>query len=192
MEPEKAICSGILIIVVVLGIAIASLFITYDPGPSGGGDSDTGLQGITTNTDLEELNLTIPNWSLLMSDGEHMEMHSLLGYFVVIDLMQTGECIPCQEQTVYLKDLHHDYEGIVKILSLSLVLSDTVERLASFKSDNDIPWDVGLDSGGVFGSYFNAYSVPTLIIIDSEGLIRWMHVGTWSNEAIGLTLAQLF
>jgi len=191
MEPEKAICSVVLIVVVILGISIAGLFITNDPGTSGGDDNDTDLQGITTDTDLEELNLTIPNWSLLMSDGEYLEMHSLFGYFVVVDLMQTGECIPCQTQTTYLKDLHSDYEGIVRILSLSLVLSDTVDRLASFKSDNSIPWDVGLDSDGVFGSYFNAYSVPTLIIIDPEGLIRWMHVGTWTNEAIGLTIAQL-
>ena len=191
MEPEKAICAGITIVIVILGISIATLFITFDPGtPSNNGS--TGLQGITPDTDMEELNLTVPNWSLQMSDGEYLEMHSLFGYFVVIDLMQTGECIPCQEETAYLKDLHDDYEGIVAILSISLVLSDTVDRVTNYKSSNSIPWQVGLDTGGVIGTYFNAHSVPTLIIIDSEGLIRWLHIGVWSNEAIGLTLANLY
>ncbi len=191
MEPEKVICAGITIVIVILGISIATLFITFDSGtPSNTGS--TGLQGIIADTDLEELNLTVPNWSLQMSDGEYLEMHSLFGYFVVIDLMQTGECIPCQEETSYLKDLHHDYEGIVAILSISLVLSDTVDRVANYKSSNSIPWQVGLDTGGVIGTYFNAHSVPTLIIIDSEGLIRWLHIGVWSNEAIGLTLANLY
>ncbi|MGY5853550.1 MAG: TlpA disulfide reductase family protein [Candidatus Thorarchaeota archaeon] len=190
METEKMVCAGITIILVVLGISIATLFLTFDPGASNNGG--TGLQDITPNTDMEELNLTIPNWSLLMSDGEYLEMHSLFGYFVVVDLMQTGDCIPCQTQTSNLKDLYEDYEGIVEILSLSLVLSDTVDRVADFKSDSSIPWIVGLDTGGVFGSYFNAQSVPTLIIIDDDGLIRWLHIGTWSNEDIGLTLARLY
>lgn len=190
MEPEKIACVGITIVLVVVGFSIATLFLTLDPGATNGGGTD--LQGITTNTDLKELNLTIPNWSLLMSDDEYIEMHSLLGQFVIVDLMQTGDCIPCQTQTSYLKDLYEDYEGVVEILSLSLVLSDTVERLADFKSENSIPWLVGLDSGGVFGSYFNAHSVPTLIIIDYEGLIRWVHVGTWSDDEIRLTIARLY
>jgi len=74
---------------------------------------------------------------------------------------------------------------------LSLVLSDTVARVAQYKEQNGIQWQVGLDTQGVFGSYFNARSVPTLIIIDDEGFFRWAHVGVWFPDSIEAILSHL-
>ncbi len=181
--------SGLFCVLIILGVGIAAIFLTYDPGSSN--TSDNSTSSITEDTDLLELELAAPNWGLLMSDGEVLELHSLQGSFVVVDLMQTGECIPCQQQTTHLKNLYEDYEGRLEIISLSLVLSDTIERVENYKSDNSISWYVGLDTGGVFGSYFNARSVPTLVIIDDDGYFRWLHVGVWSSEDISETLSTL-
>ncbi len=190
MESWQMLVAGVVCVLVVVGIGIAAVVLMSAPPPSGGG-TDNPTSDIPTDTDLESRNLEAPNWNLIMSDGELLELHSLRGKFVVVDLMQTGECIPCEIQTDHLKSLYESYEGRIEVLSLSLVLSDTVQRLANYKSTNDIDWYVGLDTNGVFGSYFNAQSVPTLIIIDDEGYFRWVHVGVWAESEISATLSQL-
>ena len=190
MESWQMLLAGTLCILIVLGIGIGVLFLTYDPAPSNS-DTENSRDAITTDTDLKDLNLLAPNWNLLMSDDSILELSSLRGSFVVVDLMQTGDCIPCQYQTTYLKSVFEDYEGRLEILSLSLVQSDTVKRLAEYKSTNGITWYVGLDTNGVFGSYFNVQSVPTLIIIDDEGYFRWVHVGVWTDSEISATLSDL-
>jgi thiol-disulfide isomerase/thioredoxin len=186
----KYLAIGIIMAIVVLAFAIGALFLTFDPGASNG-NGGSGTQSIVPDTDLGELALEAPNWNLQMSDGEFLELQTLRGSFVVIDLMQTGECIPCQTQTEHLRDLYTAYEGRLEILSLSLVLDDTVERTAEYKSENAITWRVGLDTQGAFGSYFNVRSVPTLVVIDDEGFFRLLHVGVWSRDDIEMTLAQM-
>ena len=190
MDELKAVTIVIVISLLVLGVAVGYSFLEYEPPNTDGGGGSSGTQ-IQKDTDLIDLSLEVPNWGLLMSDEEILELESLEGKFVVVDLMQTGECIPCQTQTGYLKDLYIEYEDSIEIISLSLVLSDTINRVASYKSDNDIDWKVGLDTSGVFGNYFNAQSVPTLIIIDSDGYFRWLHVGVWSNSDISSTISLL-
>jgi len=190
VDSMKYLAIGIIMVLVVLGFSIGALFLTFDPGVSNENGSN-GRRSVVPDTDLVELELEAPNWNLLMSDGEYLELQTLRGSFVVVDLMQTGECIPCQIQTGHLKDLYSAYEGRLEILSLSLVLTDTVERVAEYKSDNGITWKVGLDTDGVFGSYFNVASVPTLVVIDDEGYFRWFHVGVWSPDEIEMTLVQL-
>jgi thiol-disulfide isomerase/thioredoxin len=186
LDSVKGIIAAVVLLLGVLGLIIGATFLTYDQGTN-----DPGSKTIQENTDLRQLELVAPNWNLLMSDDEILELHSLRGKFVVVDLMQTGVCVPCQMQTTHLKTLYDGYENRIEILSLSLVLSDTVSRIASYKEENSIPWKVGLDTSGVFGSYFNARSVPTLIIIDGEGYFRWLHVGIWSSDDISSTLSAL-
>ncbi len=190
MESWQMLVAGAVCVLVIVGIGVAAVVLMSAPPPTGGG-TDNPTSGIPTDTDLKSRNLETPNWNLIMSDGDLLELHSLRGKFVVVDLMQTGECIPCEIQTVHLKSLYESYEGRIEIISLSLVLSDTVQRVANYKSSNDIDWYVGIDTNGVFGSYFNAQSVPTLIIIDDDGYFRWVHVGIWTESEISATLSQL-
>ena len=169
LDSMRWLAFGIVVALVAIAFTVGILLFTYDSGGTGG-NGGNGSQSIATDTDLA--GSEAPNWNLLMSDGGILELNSLRGSFVVVSLMQTGECVPCQQQTSHLKDLYADHEGRLEILSLSLVLSDTVARVAQHKEQNGIQWQVGLDTQGVFGSYFNARSVPTLIIIDDEGFFR--------------------
>jgi peroxiredoxin len=171
LDSMRWLAFGIVVALVAIAFTVGILLFTYDSGGTGG-NGGNGSQSIATDTDLAGSESEAPNWNLLMSDGGILELNSLRGSFVVVSLMQTGECVPCQQQTSHLKDLYADHEGRLEILSLSLVLSDTVARVAQHKEQNGIQWQVGLDTQGVFGSYFNARSVPTLIIIDDEGFFR--------------------
>jgi len=188
LEPEKLIAVGLISVIVIIGVVIGATYLTFDPGTSSNGDED---EAMAPDTDLGGLNLEAPNWGLLTSNDEILNLHDLRGKFVVVDLMQTGECQPCVEQTSHLKELHNDHGDNIEIISLSLILTDTVSRLAEYKSENDIPWFVGLDTSGVFGEYFNVQYVPTLVIIDDEGYFRWYHAGLWECDDMSETLSQL-
>jgi len=188
LEPEKLIAAGLISVVAIVGVIIGATYLTFDPSTSNNDNED---EAMAPDTDLGDLNLEAPNWGLLTSDDEVLNLHDLRGKFVVVDLMQTGECLPCIEQTSHLKELHNGHGDSIEIISLSLILTDTVSRLAQYKSENDIPWFVGLDTSGVFGEYFNVQYVPTLVIIDDEGYFRWYHGGLWEYDDMSKTLSQL-
>jgi len=102
LDSMRWLAFGIVVALVAIAFTVGILLFTYDSGGTGG-NGGNGSQSIATDTDLA--GSEAPNWNLLMSDGGILELNSLRGSFVVVSLMQTGECVPCQQQTSHLKDL---------------------------------------------------------------------------------------
>jgi hypothetical protein len=63
--------------------------------------------------------------------------------------------------------------------------------MADYKEQHEAEWDHGLDTGSVFSEYFDVQSIPTLVIIDSEGYFRWVHVGVWQTDSMRSTISDL-
>jgi hypothetical protein len=63
--------------------------------------------------------------------------------------------------------------------------------MADFKEAHETEWQHGLDTDRVFGEYFSVSSIPTIVIIDSEGYFRWMHVGLWTADNMRSTISSL-
>ncbi|MGY5857877.1 MAG: TlpA disulfide reductase family protein [Candidatus Thorarchaeota archaeon] len=183
MEPEKMVIVGVVLVVVVVGLTVGvSLFTFQDPND--GGDHGTGLTEITLDVDLLELGLQVPSdWEFEMADGSTLQMSDLDGKIILVDLMATW-CSSCASQNTYLQSVYDTLAGPLEILSLTIDHSETVGMIADYQSDNGLPWDHGLDTDAKFTSYFSVTSVPTLVLIDSDGYFRYVHVGTWTTAVI--------
>jgi thiol-disulfide isomerase/thioredoxin len=177
---------------VVVGIVVGVAFLTFDPGPNGGSNTTPpALTTIVPNRDLLSLELQAPNWELEMSDGETLKLDELRGRLVIVDLMATW-CGPCETQVEFLKEIYSDYGSAIWIISLTVDLSETAQMMADYKEDHETEWQHGLDTDGVFGSYFSVNSIPTLVIIDSDGYFRWMHEGVWDTDSMRSTISSMF
>jgi thiol-disulfide isomerase/thioredoxin len=182
MEPEKMAITGVVIVIVVVGLAVGVTMFTFQPNDTGG--NDTTLTGITADRDLLELGLQVDSsWEFDLSDGTTVTMGDLAGKIIVVDLMATW-CTYCITQNAYLETVHESLGGPVVILSLTIDRSETVQMMADYKSDKGLSWDHGLDTDAKFASYFSVTSVPTLILIDSDGYFRYMHIGVWSDAVL--------
>jgi thiol-disulfide isomerase/thioredoxin len=195
METEKLLLVVVLSAIIGVGMLFGFILLGYQPDSNGNDSSDntptiTAPAGIEDDTDLLELGLEAPDWELLMSNEETITLHSLRGEFIVIDLMATW-CTSCASQNTELKQIQEDYSDSVRIISLTVDLSESAALMAEYKENHDLPWDHGVDSNGVFASYFNVAYIPTIVLVDENGYFRWVHTGYWPSEDISDTLNEL-
>jgi hypothetical protein len=79
----------------------------------------------------------------------------------------------------------------IHLISLTVDVSETAAMMDTYMTDRDLPWPHGLDTQSVFSNYFNVQFIPSIVIIDNEGYIRWFHEGIWSEPNMAETLALL-
>ena len=181
MEPEKMAVTGILLVVIVLGLTLGVSMFTFQ-APEG---------SIVADTDLLELGLQVSsNWSFAMADGTTLSIGDLSGKIILVDLMATW-CSTCSTQNAYLETVYDTLAGTLEILSLSVDISETVQMMDDYQTTNGLPWDHGLDTGSLFTNYFQVTNVPTLILIDGDGYFRYMHIGLWSEAVITDKVASI-
>ncbi|MCK4568374.1 MAG: TlpA family protein disulfide reductase [Candidatus Thorarchaeota archaeon] len=188
MEPEKMVITGIILVVVVLGLTLGVSVLTFQ-APEGS-SNDTTLTGIVADRDLLELGLQIPtDWTFEMADGTTLSISELSGKIILVDLMTTL-CGACSTQNAYLETVYDNLAGSLVILSLSVDSSETAAMMDDYQSTNGLSWDHGLDEAK-FTNYFQVTSIPTLILIDSDGYFRYMHIGLWSDVVITDKVASI-
>lgn len=189
MQPEKALAAIVISTIVVLGFAIGFTFLTFDGGtPNNTTTTTTG--NIAQDVDLRGLGVQLPDWNLVMSDGSYQPLHELRDRFLVVDLMATW-CSSCTIQNENLKTLYNNMGDNIHLISLTVDNQETEAMMAAYMTDNDLPWPHGLDTQSVFSNYFNVQYIPSIVIIDNEGYLRWYHVGLWSEADMAETLASL-
>ena len=187
MEPDKMVITGLVIVVVVVGLVVGvSLFAYQAPDPEGGHTGD-----ITFDTDLLDLGLQVPSdWEFELSNGTSISLSDLNGKTVLVDLMTTW-CTTCIAQNSILESLHDSMVGSLYILSLTVDRSETTAMMADYQTDKGLPWDHGLDTGAKFANYFNLAYVPTMVLIDGDGYFRYVHEGPWTLASMSDTITSL-
>ncbi len=182
METEKMMIIGLMIVIIAVGlvIGVAMLAATIPSGGDSGGSSSSSL---TPDTDLIDEELAVPDWGLLMSDEEVVQMSDIEGQFVIVDLMGLN-CPACETQNDEFKDLIEDMGDSIILISLSVDSSTTASQMANYKEEHELTWYHGLDTNGVFSNYFSIRFTPTVIIIDDDGYFRMYHEGVWDSDDI--------
>ena len=189
MEPEKLAVVGVTLAVVVVGLLIGVSFLTFPANDDDDGGHNQ-LTRTTQDTDLLELGLEVPStWEFEMSDGTTLALNDLEGMVVLVDLMATW-CTSCSTQNEYLETIHEDLSGSVVVISLTVDSDETVSMIADYKSNKGLSWAHGLDNRR-FLNYFSISSIPSMVLIDSDGFFRYFHIGLWSDVSISTTIASI-
>jgi len=136
----------------------------------------TMLRGLTAYTLL--VNKKAPLFTLTDINGANCSLNEFEGKIVVIDFFATW-CGPCKTQMPQLSQICEKYNiSEVVVMSISVdPSSDTVEKLKQFASDNNMTWTVARGTAEVTKNYGIAV-IPTLLIMDQNGTIRYAHVGS--------------
>jgi thiol-disulfide isomerase/thioredoxin len=118
-----------------------------------------------------------PLFTLTDIDGNECTLSAWREKVVVLDFFATW-CGPCEPELVHLAELYETYSGNeVQIVSISVDPAyDTVERLHQFRVGHAVSWIIVRDTASV-SSQYNIEYIPTLVIVDQSGRIRYRHVG---------------
>ena len=120
-------------------------------------------------------------------DGETVRLADLRGRVVVVNVWATW-CLPCRVETPGFVDLQSEFEGEVQFLGLSTDDSDADVRAFADEYDVNYPMLVGPNYAG---TGYHVPLLPTTILIDRDGHVRFQHEGLLLAHALRPALRAL-
>lgn len=128
-----------------------------------------------------------PDFTLFdINRNEDFSLSDYQGRVVLIDLFRMQpSCPPCINEIPHLKDVYNKYsQNELAVMSISVSSLDTDETLRSdFVEEYDIPWIVAC-GGSQIASKYSVSGVPTLVIVDAEGYVRYRHEGVTGESTL--------
>jgi len=120
-----------------------------------------------------------PDFILTDIDGNSFSLNDYRGRAVLLDFFHTN-CTPSVNQFSELVILHEDFGEKLVIISIS---TENETILRDFGEAYSINWTIAKDTSNVFDMYTVSY-LPTLVIIDLQGYIRYTHVGLTEESVL--------
>ena len=133
----------------------------------------------TTNENM------IPNLKLKMLDGSKSTIHELVKDGpIMIDFWATW-CVPCKKVMKYLDQYHQDYaDKGFKVLMINQDTPRSIGKVKSYIRSQNHQFLVSLDPNKALAKKLNGLVMPTLILVDKGGIIKWRHQGYVPGEEV--------
>ncbi len=134
------------------------------------------------NTDSESI---IPDLKVRLLNGSSTTLHQLSQNGpLLIDFWATW-CVPCKKVMKYLNQYHEDYANDnFKVLMINTDTPRSLGKVRGFIKSQDYSFNVGMDPNKVLSKKLNGMIMPTLILVDKGGVIKWRHQGYVAGEEI--------
>jgi len=120
-------------------------------------------------------------------EGKEKKLSNYRGKVVVLDLWATW-CEPCQTQMLELRKIYQYYDMTeLQILSVDVGIGETASQIIDFKQQfanygYSLDWTFGLEKDNL-DEYMPESGIPTLVIFDQQGNLKYRHVGfSFFNE----------
>ncbi len=127
-----------------------------------------------------------PEFALAGFGGEHSGTKEHAGKVLVLDFWATW-CTPCVKQMPALQKIKEDPElkGVVHILSINTddATPDRETKVSRFLKYHELTLDVLFDDGSA-SKLYNVGAIPTLVIIDPQGVVRYGDSGVLSESKL--------
>ena len=93
---------------------------------------------------------------------------------VLIDFWATW-CGPCRQAMPELQALHDEYGAKIEILSINE--GEPVDKVAAYATAQKSTLHFVLDPDAGIGSKYGVTGIPTQVLVDKQGVVRWIQVG---------------
>lgn len=122
--------------------------------------------------DDKKINSIVPDEKIRMINGEFSELKDYVGTGPLLLEFWTTWCPNCPKQMGYLSDIaEHFKDNGVKVLGINLNAPKIVNKVKPYVQTKNFNYDVAIDPEYKLGDYFEVSSIPTLLLVDKDGLI---------------------
>lgn len=167
-----------------LVIAVSAVFV---PRPS---STPTKAPGHNQPAEVVSVHPVAPDFTLTDLTGREVKLSDLKGQVVIVDFWATW-CGPCRFETPWLVELRDRYhkQG-VEVIGISLDDGD-VDAVKEFAKEFKISYPLVMGTQRVTEDYGPISAVPTMFIVDRQGLVRVRHEGMMSFADIEEAIKKL-
>ncbi len=136
----------------------------------------------TNGVFAQSVNAPAPLFSGTTMDGKVVQLSDYKGKVVLLDIWASW-CGPCQEEMPFLMDTYKQYndQGLV---ILAVNIDNDVQNVQKFISRLEAPpaFPIILDKDSKIPPLYQVKGMPTTVLIDRNGLIRYQHKGFKSEK----------
>lgn len=138
-----------------------------------------------------EVGRLAPSFELKALGGGSVSLVQLRGRPVLINFWASW-CAPCRTEMPDLILTHraHLAEGLA-VVAVNLTDQERMKDVRQFVADLGIPFPVLLDDRGRVRDRYRLAAVPTSVFVDRIGIIRVIHPGPISRQAIDRAVATI-
>ena len=116
-----------------------------------------------------------PNFTLKSMSGKNLKLSEMTGNVVLINFWASW-CGPCRQEMPLLNDLHNKYEPL-GFTVLGVNVEEQSEAALGFINDYPVDFPVLLDSKNKVSKLYNVVAMPTTVVVDRDGNMRFLHKG---------------
>lgn len=121
-----------------------------------------------------EIGQAAPNFKLQDLTGQQVSLNEFKGKIVLLDFWATW-CGPCRMTMPVVESLQKEYAGTMVLLAVNLQEPHDIVR--DYIRAHGIHSRVLLDEDGAVGTMYGAEAIPMQILIDKQGIIRFVMAG---------------
>lgn len=142
------------------------------------------LTSLSSGAENSDRNI-IPDLKIKLLDGTKTSIHQLVQDGpLMIDFWATW-CVPCKKVMKYLDQYHNEYKDQgFKVLMINTDSPRSIGKVKSYIRSQKHSFHVGLDPNKVLSKKLNGMVMPTLILVDKGGEIKWRHQGYLPGEEV--------
>ena len=114
-------------------------------------------------------------------NGDTLRLSSLRGQRLLVNFWATW-CPPCREEMPELDKFAAQYSGTVAFYAVNI--QEPASKVSEFMQTHNYKMPVLLDHDGTIGKQFRVSAIPTTVIVDKNGIIKYRKPG-------GVTFAEI-
>jgi len=134
----------------------------------------------SASTGSASTSVAAPNFTLKSLAGKNIKLSELTGNVVLVNFWASW-CGPCRQEMPLLNAIHNKYEPL-GFTVLGVNVEEQVENARSFIHDRPVDFPILLDSNNQISQLYNVLAMPTTVVIDRDGNIRFIHQGYQSGD----------
>ena len=174
--------------IAIIVLAVAIVFVNLWEPKNKDAASEEEVSTIFENVEVSdssgiEIGKAAPDFELVTLKGESVKLSDYKGKKVILNFWATW-CPPCKAEMPHMQRFYDENkENGIEILAVNLTdLNSGKESIESFVKDYGLTFEIPLDQNGDIGRQYQAFTIPTSYLIDSNGIISNKIVGPMDEE----------
>ena len=132
-----------------------------------------------------------PDLTLTSLDGNSIKFSDLRGKNIIINYWVTW-CAPCKDELPALDKISRDYQNKnLVVISVNGINQDQIDAVHELVDELGLTHQIALDEDQSFWETYLVHFLPTSFFIDSDGIIRYIQLGSSSEENFRDTVDRL-